>query len=510
MKISEYNLIKLLEPCDITNIININLLNNLSREQIEWQISTDSREIQDNNLNNNINNIFLGLVGENFDGGAFFEGAINNNSKLLILSQNNWEKFQEKSRENSCLFENIKFIFLKNTLLAYQKLALYHRQNNLKNSKIIAITGSNGKTSAKEILKLILKNKYKLENKNYSDFVVCTEKNENNEIGVPKTILRASEKTEFLVLEMGMRGLGQIQELVNIALPDYSLITSIGLAHLELLGSPEAIAKAKAEIFNPETGSDISFLPENNKYLLEILENYKNKNNKKFIFFGKPETESIKQVIINNNLACNFKYKNINFKINSLSTGLIETACGVIELCLYLKFNLENIQEGLAEFSPTEGRGKIINLRNNIFLVDETYNSSPDSVKALVNSLELINNKNINIILILGEMAELGDSQTEKIQEILESLAKNINNLNINNNITLLLNGQNQEFLHKKLCEFNNNFNNNYKIFNSQSDIFSFLKNNILNNNKNNIKIIALKASRKVKLENLLNKIINY
>jgi len=198
---------------------------------MQKKISTDTRDIQ-------VGDHYLALIGDKFDGHNFIPEALEKGA-AAVYSSKDFKTLIEDINQQIITENQDKFIIVKDTLEEYQRLATEHR--NKVNPLVIAITGSNGKTTTKEMLAAVLKDHFKI---HYSDA------NFNNEIGVPKTILAMPEDTEILILEMGMRGLGQIDLLSKIAKPNICVITCIGSAHIEILGSRENIKKAKMEIIN--------------------------------------------------------------------------------------------------------------------------------------------------------------------------------------------------------------------------------------------------------------------
>jgi UDP-N-acetylmuramoyl-tripeptide--D-alanyl-D-alanine ligase len=193
-------------------------------------VATDSREIQPGTL-------FVALRGEKFDGHDFAVSALEKGAEAVMIDH------EIPGTENKCFI-------VKDTLAGYQQIASAYRMS-MKNLRVIAITGSNGKTSTKDMVAALLASKYK---------VIKTQANFNNEIGLPKTLFLIRPDTEFAVVEMGMRGLGQIREMKKIAHPDAAIITNVGETHLELLGSIENIAKAKSEILENFTDKNFAIL----------------------------------------------------------------------------------------------------------------------------------------------------------------------------------------------------------------------------------------------------------
>ncbi len=279
-------------------------------------VSTDSRTIKQGDL-------YIALLGENFDGHDFIDQALNQGASLALS--------QKTSGKN--------VVKVDDTLLAYHRIASIYR--SLLNPILVAITGSNGKTTTKDLMSLCLSQKFK---------VYATEKNFNNEIGVPKTILAMPEDTEVLILEMGMRGLGQIDLLSRTAQPNIAVITNFGSAHIELLGSKENIKKAKLEIKNGLCQHQS--LPETP------------------LFYKAEDCEAYALPKMRCLLSCGLQ-SNINLVAKvAKSLGLSEPI----------------INQALEAYNPGPGRGETIE-KNGITYIDETYNSSPESIKNSVDAV---------------------------------------------------------------------------------------------------------------------------
>lgn len=443
MKYQISELISLLSPIDAINCDD-SLPN--------WSFSTDSRHMHDGGW-------FIGLVGDTHDGNEYWADAVANGAEGLILSP-----VSPVKRVRG--FDKMPTLIVKDTLKAYQQIANYHLQK-INNPIVIGITGSNGKTTTKEILKLILQREYDL---------IATKANENNEIGVPKTILKATSAHNLIILEMGMRGEGQIKELTQIAQPQYALITNVGSAHIELLGSIDAIRDAKAEIF---TGIDIRqevFLPKGQfsaGVLSGVLNNYHEYSQPKHLSYRDNKMY--------------FTYKEEEYAVHTINKAIINNICGIIDLCKKLNISKNNIIEGLLEYSPQKGRGQLHNINNNI-IIDETYNASPESVRAISKSMSYL--QDYHKVLILGEIAELG----EHTERLMSQLAQDIEEYY--DEIWLLESYSNKYFRSNKA-----------KIFSSKDTIpipFSFGR----GGSEGRGEAIVLKASRIAKLEELLLKFL--
>ncbi|MDJ0625337.1 MAG: UDP-N-acetylmuramoyl-tripeptide--D-alanyl-D-alanine ligase [Candidatus Caenarcaniphilales bacterium] len=358
--------------------VKVNLLEVLNfreKDLPEWKFCTDSRSIFTNSW-------FIALKGPNFDGHSFIKKAIESGATGLIISER--EKVSDV---------DLPTLLVKDTLDAYQTIARFHR--NFLKPKVIGITGSNGKTTTKEIVFQVLSTKFKC---------LASEANENNEIGVPKNLLKIDQNVEIFIQEMGMRGLGQIEELVKIAEQDYSIITNIGVAHIGILGSKEKIAEAKAEIFIHQPLGTTAIVPRDEPLLLKWKS--KRKNDLKFLEFGGYENPKF----INGEMR--FSYRNNEYCFKSPNIALIDNCCAAIDLAIELGLTHAQIQYGLNQYEAQAGRGKLIKLQSGAILIDETYNANPDSVEALAKSMKILC-PNKRKVIFLGEMAELDWKEEE-------------------------------------------------------------------------------------------------
>ena len=326
-----------------------------------YTISTDSRTI-------NKNNVYLPLVGEKFDGNSFIEAAINNSEIEVYFTSN--KKY---------IFENALGLYIDNTKEAYLKLAKYYK--NKINPITIAVTGSCGKTTVKEMLYNVLSQKYNVHK---------TKLNHNNEIGFAQTIFSLKPDIQILIVEMGMRGLKEIDLICKYANPNYSIITNVLTAHIGRLGSSENIAKAK----------------------------------------------------------CVFEYKNNLYKLNIEGIYNIQNSLAAIELGLLLNLTPQQIAKGLNEYKPIDMIWNVIKYNNDkMTIINDCYNANPDSMKAAIKTFFEIY-KNQKNTLVLGDMGELGDNEISYHKELGEylnnfeyyalitvgSLAKNINITSKNKN----------------------------------------------------------------------------
>ncbi|MGL5207566.1 MAG: UDP-N-acetylmuramoyl-tripeptide--D-alanyl-D-alanine ligase [Acidaminococcaceae bacterium] len=360
-------------------------------------VTTDSRSVGNDDL-------FIALAGENFDGHDYCETALNKGAAAVLVQ-----------KELPNLPKNAVVISVSDTLKAYQQIAHAYRMAQ-KNIKVIAITGSNGKTSTKDLIAACLAKKYK---------VVKTQANFNNEIGLPKTLLTIKPETEVVVVEMGMRGFGQIRALKELAEPDAVVITNVGETHMELLGSMENIAQAKSEI-----------LENMNEQQFAVINNDD-------IYVSKMETaaEKITYGIINDAFVCGsniktsghettFAYKSkITGKENFIKMPLIGehnvmNALAAIAVSEKMGVPDEDIIAALAEVRLTEKRQEILRF-GDITVINDAYNASPASMEAAIKTLAAVKKSagTGRSIAVLADMLELGEASEEAHRRVGDYLA---------------------------------------------------------------------------------------
>ena len=353
---------------------------------LDVNISTDTRTIK-------CGDFYLPLKGASFDGEKFINQAI---EKGAIGTFYTTEAAISSLGEQS----NISFLKVPDTLTAYLQLANYRRKNL--NPIVVAITGSSGKTTTKELVATVLSEKYK---------TFKTPLNHNNEIGFCQTIFEAPEDTEVLVLEMGMRGLGEIELLSKYSQPDITIISNVGTAHIGRLGSRENIAKAKCEIVKYQSvNKDINVFIAHDDELIRNTVDYKGKK----IFY------SIKDVNIIEKTAnySKFEYQGNTYELNTGGDYNIENALSAINTGRTLGLTTAEIQQGLRKYKPIEKRweAESININGeNVNIINDSYNANPESMRAFIDT---IFEHYKNYILILGDMGELGDNEVQYHKEL--------------------------------------------------------------------------------------------
>lgn len=351
-------------------------------------ISTDSRNIQKNS-------IFIAIKGENFDGHDFIEKAIQLGAYGVVISKDHHNK---KNISYSSLIE------VDDTIEAYGKIARFYREK--RKFKVVAITGSSGKTTTKDMIAQVLESKFN---------VVKTFKNNNNEIGLPYTILSATEDTEVLVLEMGMRALDEIKQLTEIADPDIGIITNIGVAHIGELGSRENIFQAKTELYQNMRNDGIAIINGEDDFFNQMLSTFSGEKR----VFGFNEQATIKGEIIRESQDFTkllIKRENQEYIVDLPFTGkhLILDALGAIEIGLIFNIDINDIIMSLSRLDVSPGRLEVKDFEN-YTIIDDTYNANPDSMRASLNILEKYNGFKI---AVLGDMKELGPHEAELHKEV--------------------------------------------------------------------------------------------
>lgn len=349
-------------------------------------VSIDTRTIEDDAM-------FFAIKGENFDGNKFALQAIEKGAKCAVVSDPSLKHEQ--------------FIHVPETLLTLQKLSNFHRRQ-LKDTKFIGLTGSNGKTTTKELIAQLLSEKFKVQ---------YTAGNYNNHLGVPLTLLTIQHSTEIAVIEMGANHLKEIEELCEIAEPDFGIITNIGKAHIGEFGGQENIFIAKTELYEflKKNGGTI-FYDSSSAWLPKALETYSNK----VTYVECLEHLDFKLLGFKPKITCLIKGEKVELDLGGKHNVQNLKAA----ICVAFNFGLEpkEIINGLASFKAPENRSQWVKTkRNSVFL--DAYNSNPSSMKAAVDYLLELDRE--DKILILGEMLELGEYSAEEHSYLFNYLTEN-------------------------------------------------------------------------------------
>lgn len=447
----------------INNFISCELFN--PHDKPINSIDFDSRRLKKNSL-------FIALtIGQN-DGHDFIEKAINKGANTILISK--------KSPHLYTKYPEVTFLLVDDTLRAFHELARFHR--NRLNIPFIAVTGSNGKTTTKDILYHVLSTNKK---------VYKTHKNFNNHLGVPYSILHIDNSYDIAVLEVGMNHSGEIDLLADIIKPNYAIITNIGESHIEFLGSKEGITHAKGELL-PHVNSDgYSFIP----YDSEFFHLLKEKCNNSIIPFGNNSNNktlaSSRIMNLDNGTFFTFESKSFgsyDFSIPLFGKHNVSNSLPAIYIAFLLNYSFEDIQKGLSSIEITEMRFQLINGINNSTIINDCYNASPTSMKASIDTfLKLYPNK--NKIIVLGDMYELGENTEELHASVGEFLTTFTNQT-----FSIITIGEYSKIINSKV---------NHSIhFENKNEAILYLRKNVKNNDA-----LLFKASRGMKLEEIINSI---
>ena len=362
------------------------LLYDLFKES--YGVSTDTRTLKKGDL-------FFALWGDNYNGNKFVSEAIGKGASWAVI--------------DDPAFETEKTILVDDCLFELQALASYHRKK-LKAS-VLAITGSNGKTTTKELLAAVMSKKLK---------VHFTKGNRNNHIGVPLTILSAPPETEMMIIEMGANHPGEIRSLCLIARPDYGIITNVGTAHLEGFGSLEGVIKAKSELYEYlRAANGIALYNDKNPILSEKIFKIVNRA----VPFSDPTglELSVEAVPSTMNLLLKVRYLNAiyNIQTNLFGSYNLENVKAAIATGLFLGVEMKDIADAVGKYQPGNNRSEIKITKSNT-LVCDSYNANPTSMALAITSFAEI--KAENKVFILGDMLELGEKSEDEHKKILKML----------------------------------------------------------------------------------------
>ncbi len=358
---------------ELINITQGKSNQNIVDDKQTFSISTDTRTIK-------AEDFYLPLKGENFDGEKFIKDAIKKGCLGYFTT----------SPQN---IDNVFEIIVDDTKIAYLQLANHYK--NKINPTTFAITGSSGKTTTKEIFSAIFEANKKTHK---------SQLNHNNEIGLCQTLLTMPDDTEVLIVEMGMRGLGEIELLSKYAQPNYAIITNIGTAHIGRLGSKENIAKAKCEIIK-YLQPDGQLITHKDKLFEQALRD----------FYGKHNIINDFKIISMTQKHSEFIYKNHSYQLKiGGEYNILDSLLG-IEAALQYGLTPNQIQNGLNKYSPIEKRFEET-IINNLTMINDSYNANPDSMKAAIKTfIELYDGEKI---LVLADMKELGENEIKYHEEI--------------------------------------------------------------------------------------------
>ena len=372
-------------------------------------ITTDSRDVPEGSM-------FFALKGDTFDGNAYAISALEKGAAYAVIDE------KEYAKES-----NDRLILVEDVLTTLQQLAKYHRVHL--GTPIIGITGTNGKTTTKELISAVLKKKYN---------VLYTQGNFNNHIGVPKTLLQLTKEHDIAVIEMGANHPGEIKTLVEIVLPDFGIITNVGKAHLLGFGSFEGVIRTKGELYDfLRTIQGTVFINNDNPHLLGIS------NGLKLVKYGQKDAKDllVKGELVECNPFLKFEWQTSSTLTPQLSTvncqlSTVNCQLSTVQTRLIGSYNLDNalaaacigtffnvpatdISAALEEYTPSNNRSQLTITQDNKLVVD-AYNANPTSMRAALDNFRLI--KAEHKMCILGQMGELGDVSEEEHQKVIDLL----------------------------------------------------------------------------------------
>jgi len=420
-------------------------------------VSIDTRSLKKKSL-------YVAIKGKRFDGHKYVNEAVNKGATAVLISNRKLKLFNKLS---------VPIITVQNTKKAYGELAKIWR--NKLNAKIISITGSNGKTSTKEITRQLLSSKFR---------VHSTLDNNNNDIGVPLTLLSTPKNTEVVVLEHGTNHFGEIEYTAKIAQPDIALITNIGNSHIEYLKNKKSVLKEKLELFENVNDQGLVLINNDDELLSEQKRKYQNKI--VYGFIGRPNVKGYKKGFTSDgNEKISIKYKNINIDLTLplLGESSVVNFLSAITICLELGLTKTQINTSVEKVKQISRRLERKDF-NNCVIIDDTYNANEESFKNSIDVLLNFNSKK-NKIAVIGDMFELGKDSIK----IHKSIAKYFNR----NKIDVVLS------IGKSTKETYSKLNSNVKFkkhFVTRKAMKDFL-------NKMNIdnSVILIKGSRGMKME---------
>ena len=344
--------------------------------ECDFQFATDSRSISKGD-------IFFALKGDNFNGNTYAKQALNDGAAYAVV-----DEIEE---------QNGRLIRVDDVLQFMQDLAQFHR--SCFDIPVIGICGSNGKTTSKNLIQIVLKSKYKTH---------CTAGNFNNHIGVPITLLLMPQDTEIAIVELGTNSPGEIEMLCNIARPNYGLITNIGKEHLEGFGTLEAVAKEESEIYKHINENDGHiFLNADDEWLTRMSRSITKK-----LSHSKSNVE-IKSLVPN----IHFEYKSLSFHSELMGDYNLDNILIAIAIGEHFNVPLENIQDAISSYEPDNNRSQLLKRGTNTIILD-AYNANPSSMQVAIRNFA--NMPQSKKVLILGDMFEMGPTANQEHDELLQ------------------------------------------------------------------------------------------
>lgn len=351
-------------------------------------VSTDTRNIKSGTL-------FFALKGDRFNGNEFADKAMSFGASFAVIDDANYK-------------QNDRYIVVEDVLKCLQELARFHRR--YLNLKIIAITGSNGKTTTKELIHSVLTQKYN---------TIATKGNLNNHIGVPLTLLSMTEDTALGIVEMGANHQNEIEFLCSIAEPDFGYITNFGKAHLEGFGGIEGVIKGKSELYD--------YLMAHNKFIFfnanDPIQNEKLLDYQSKMGFSFNNSENYTVRMLESEPFVKLAVENIKITSNLIGKYNFSNICAACLIGTYFEVPIDNIKLAIETYIPINNRSQILENGGNKIILD-AYNANPTSMKAAIDSFAKSDSN--NCIAILGDMYELGEDSGKEHKEIASYASSNL------------------------------------------------------------------------------------
>lgn len=409
-------------------------------------ISTDSRSIEKDC-------VFVAIKGERFDGNDFAYKVASDGIAACVIADRNDLPHHEQ------------LFIVDDSISTLQQLAKLHRERI--NIPVIGITGTNGKTTTKELTAAVLSKRYN---------IIYTQGNYNNHIGVPLTLLQMRPDTEMAVVEMGANHINEIAQLCSIAQPDFGLITNIGKAHIEGFGSFEGVVKTKNELYEHLRNNGGKIFVNNDNTLLRELS-----KDLTCFSYGKDNNADIKAEVVSFNPYLTIRWNDNEIKTNLIGEYNFENVLAAISIGTYFNVDKTQIIKAIEDYYPTNNRSQYIKTDKNEIVMD-AYNANPVSMSNAIRNFRRISSN--NALLILGDMKELGkDSENE--HSIIISLVKEL--------------GFNKVFLvGKELLKAD--IDKSFSHFSDVDELISYINTHEVQNHK-----ILVKGSNSIHLEKLKN-----
>ena len=413
----------------------------------QYIVSTDSRKIEKGC-------VFVALRGERFDGNDFAYQVANDGVASCVIA------------DRKDLPNHERIFIVEDSLSTLQQLAKLHRERC--NIPIVGITGTNGKTTTKELVSTVLSKKYN---------IIYTQGNFNNHLGVPLTLLRIKPDTEVAIVEMGATHPGEIAQLCKLAQPDFGIITNIGKAHIEGFGSYEGVIKTKNELYQylktkGERQKTKVFVNGNNELLMNLSEGME-----RIVY----KTTDNRQQTTNNSPYLTVNWNNKTIKTHLVGDYNYENVMAATAVGTYFNVEENDIINALENYIPSNNRSQFIKSEKNEIVMD-AYNANPSSMYHSISNFKKIASE--NSLLILGDMKELGNESENEHRDIINLLKE----LGFEKVILV-----GEEF--KKVSG-----NTNYKNFNNVDELISYIRHNDIAGKK-----ILIKGSNSTRLEKLAN-----